>query len=651
MPMLTSKQGTRDTHAEEERKNQSLRNNEYYGMQEVFDGLYRKSTEGRKFTKLVDIMISRENILLAYRNIKGNSGSNTPGTDGRTIKDLAKLSEDRLVELVRKKFSDYHPKAVRRVNIPKANGKLRPLGIPTIMDRMVQQCIKQVLEPICEAKFYYHSYGFRPTRSAENALARAMQLMQNAHMHYVVDMDITGFFDNVWHAKLIRQMWNMGIQDKKLLCIIKAILKAPIKMPNGDIQFPEKGTPQGGIISPLLANIVLNELDQWIASQWENFPMHTPYKEYRRPNGNKDNSAKYRRLRKVSNLKPMFIVRYADDFQIYCDNRETAVRIMEATKKWLKERLHLDISPEKSKIVNLKQDYANFLGYKLKVWNKGNKWVVTSHMSDKAKERAIVEVRKAILQIADTDEGMKQYMAISRYNALVIGKQDYYRFATNVSEDFNDIEWKTGALLKRRLEKQGLSRELKGSPNKEKASTKTYIETRYGKSKRLRYLRGHPIVPIGYVRKKNPMSRNYKVNVYTEEGRREIHKELGIDITTMLWLMENPVYGKSVQFADNRISLYAGQMGKSAVTGKKLEIGNIHCHHIKPVHKGGTDSYDNLILIEEEIHRLIHATDADTIQAYLAKAELNPYGINKLNKYRTLAGNAKIETVVNRKQK
>ena len=112
---------------------------------------------------------------------------------------------------------------------------------------LVQQCIKQILEPICEAKFSNNSYGFRPNRSVEHAISRTYSLLQRAHLHYVLEFDIKGFFDNVNHSKLIRQLWTLGIQDKQLLFVIKRILKAPIRMPDGSTVYPEKGTPQGGI--------------------------------------------------------------------------------------------------------------------------------------------------------------------------------------------------------------------------------------------------------------------------------------------------------------------------------------------------------------------------------------------------------------------
>ena len=266
-------------------KKNKIRYTEYYDLQSTFDGLYAGSLQGKTFQNLIGLISSENNIKLAYRTIKGNKGSHTPGVDKRTIKNLASMSEEKFVRLIQKQFSWYKPRPVRRVEVQKPNGKMRPLGIPTIVDRIVQQCILQVLEPICEAKFSEHSNGFRPDRSTETAIAECCRLMQVQHLHYAVDIDIQGFFDNVNHGKLIRQMWEMGIQDKKLLCIIKQMLKAPVVLPDGKKFCPTKGTPQGGILSPLLSNIVLNELDWWVSSQWENMPTHYEYKTRQNASG------------------------------------------------------------------------------------------------------------------------------------------------------------------------------------------------------------------------------------------------------------------------------------------------------------------------------------------------------------------------------
>mgnify|MGYP002617519764 CR=1 FL=1 len=356
--MLTSKQ------QEQKSKQRKIRNSEYYDMISTFDELYAGSKKDKIFNHLMEIIESEENIKLAYRTIKTNTGSDTAGVDKRTINDLAKLNEEEYVRLIRKQFSCYHPRPVKRVEIPKPNGKTRPLGIPTIVDRVVQQCILQVMEPICEAKFSNNSYGFRPGRSVEHAIGRTYQLLQLSHLHYVIEFDIKGFFDNVCHTKLIRQIWAMGIHDKHLIYVLKQILTAPIRMPDGSTEYPRKGTPQGGIISPLLANIVLNELDHWVESQWQEHPLVRKYAVLINKNGSENKGAGYHAMKKTE-LKEMFIVRYADDFRIFCRTKNAAARTKIAVTQWLMKRLKLEVSEEKTKIINVKRRYSEFLGFKI----------------------------------------------------------------------------------------------------------------------------------------------------------------------------------------------------------------------------------------------------------------------------------------------
>ena len=187
-------------------KRRKLRNSEYYNIQDVFDELYADSKAGKTFANLLAVIQSEENIRLAYRNLKTNTGSRTPGADGKTIDDLKRWNDTDLIRNIRKSLAWYTPAKVRRVEIPRDNGKTRPLGIPTIKDRLIQQCVLQVLEPVCEAKFFERSNGFRPNRSAEHAIAQAMTMIQQRNLHFVVDIDIKGFFDNVSHGKLLKQM-------------------------------------------------------------------------------------------------------------------------------------------------------------------------------------------------------------------------------------------------------------------------------------------------------------------------------------------------------------------------------------------------------------------------------------------------------------
>ncbi len=617
-------------------KKQKARNAEYYDMQWVQDNLYKQSLNNQNFVKLMNIIQCDENIMLAYRNIKKNSGSYTAGTDGKTIEDLEKLSTDNIINYVRKRLQWYIPQSIKRVEIPKSNGKMRPLGIPTIADRLIQQCFLQVLEPICEAKFHDRSYGFRPLRNAQNAMAVYYKLIQTSGLYYVVDIDIKGFFDNISHGKLLRQMWGFGIRDKKVIFIISAMLKAEV----AGIGFPKKGTPQGGIISPLLANIVLNELDWWISDQWQTFKMRKQYSVQKQNNGTYRQGYRLRSMRDNTNLKEGWLVRYADDFKIVCRNYSDAKKWFYAVKSWLKERLGLEVSEEKSKIVNLRKNYSEFLGLKVKAVRKGNKprckkptprYVVESHINDKALQRISQTANIRIHDIIKAGSGDSAIRTVARYNAFVMGMHNYYQMATHVANDVNKIDYHVFRTFEKRTHRK-LKRYTTGRGNQ-------YIKDRYGKSKRLKEWRGLPLVPISYVQTSPPMLKRVKVNQYTPEGRAEVHKNLkGIDLSVLYYLMRNPVRGQTIEYNDNRLSLFCDQSGKCAITGVDLQIGNIYCHHIIHRSQGGTDKYDNLMLITNDVHTLLHAKKQATIDELINKLNLSTKQKAKLNYYREKAG-------------
>ena len=612
-------------------KKQKIRNAEYYDMQTAFDKLYADSVSGRQFRNLVELIQRPENIMLAYRNLRKNNGSKTAGVDKKTISDLNKWSDKKLVNHVQRKLDWYVPNAVRRVEIPKDNGKKRPLGIPTIMDRLIQQCILQVLEPICEAKFFKRSNGFRPTHSAENAIAQAERMIQNIGCYYVIDIDIHGFFDNVNHGKLLKQMWALGIRDKKLLSIISAMLKAEV----AGIGFPEKGTPQGGIISPLLSNIVLNELDWWVASQWEEMPTKRNYVHRIYANGTPDKSNTIRALRSYTKLKECYLVRYADDFKIFCKKHSDAVKLFEATKQWLWKRLGLEISPEKSKIVNVKRHYSEFLGFKLKVREKGKKpdgskrYVIEAHVRDKALKKIRARSKEIIGQIRRTYDPKMEYRLIQKYNSYLIGIHNYYCIATHVNLDIHEIAFDV---------KKSLYNRLKHRLQRTGSISNRYIQEKYGRSREVRYLNGHAVVPIAYVQHRVPMDRKNRVNPYTPEGRTEIHKNLaGLNLAVMNHLMNTPAGQQSVEYNDNRIALYVAQKGKCAVSGIALDANQVDCHHKKPLSLGGDDSYQNLIIVSDAVHVLIHSSSERTIKKYLNDLQLNSKQLAKLNNLRKLA--------------
>ncbi len=428
----------------------------------------------------------------------------------------------------------------------------------------------------------------------------------------------------------------VGIRDKKLLSIISAMLKAEV----AGIGFPEKGTPQGGIISPLLSNVVLNELDWWIASQWENMPTKRQYYEQVHRNGSVNKDTKYRALRTSSNLKEMYSVRFADDFKIFTNNHADVVRIFEATKQWLKDRLGLEISEEKSKVVCLRKNYSNFLGFKHKVIKRtGKKWkikyVVKSSINDKALVKIKTRTKELIYDIEHSaGEKGKEYKAVCAYNSYILGMHSYYRIATRVYFDFNPIAFQVHKSLKARLKE----RIKTASEVKEKRLAihiPTCIKERYGESKQLRFIGGNALVPIGFVQYKTPLNKKRSINSYTEDGKAEIHKKLSnIDMEVLQALMRYPIKCRSIEFNDNRLSLYAAQQGKCAISGVKLTEENIYCHRILPAYKGGTDEYRNLMLVTKEVHTLLHEKNPAIVEEMKRRLSLTEKQWSKAAKLR-----------------
>lgn len=579
-------------------------------MQSTFDELYERSKDNAMVgVDLYNKVVSRENILLAYRSIKGNTGSKTAGTDKKTIKDFVVESDDYLVKYVRDYLREYKPGTVRREMIPKGYGKgKRPLGIPTMLDRLVQQMFKQIIDPIVEAKFYAHSYGFRPNRGTKHAVSRCQTLVNIVGLHYVVDIDIKEFFDNINHNKLMKQLYTIGVKDKRVLKIIARMLKAPI---SGE-GIPLKGTPQGGILSPLLSNVVLNDLDQWVCNQWETF--ETDYKYSL-------NGHKVRELKKT-NLKEMYIVRYADDFKIFARTFESANRIYHAVAKYLKDNLGLDISEEKSKVANLKNGTTDFLGFKLKTKVKGKKRVMISYMSESKKKEVLYQAKNYIKEI----QKRQNPKTINKYNDYVMSLKNYYKVATHAYVDFSDIAYRLSKALHNRFKSIGKY----GIPI---SPTETYKHYNRGKFKTY-IINGIPLHPWADIQ--TDYNRNFSQDIcnYTDSGRAK-YRNLNFDIVKEMRLMLLSADNKqTVEYVDNRLSKYSMQKGLCNVLGVFLFSDDVECHHIKPKSMGGNDTFKNLVIIDKRVHKLIHATKEETIGRYLNELNLNNKQIEKVNKYR-----------------
>jgi len=461
-------------------------------------------------------------------------------------------------------------------------------------------------------------------------------MIQLQDLHYVVDIDIKGFFDNINHNKLIRQMWSMGIQDLKLIAIVKAMLKADILF-NDIVTTPETGSPQGGILSPLLSNIVLNELDWWVSSQWETMPTRKN-REYIKvdKNGNTvmDRSQKWAMLREMSELKEIHIVRYADDFKIFCRDYDAARKTYSAVKSWLKERLSLEINEEKSGITNLEKNFMDFLGLKIRAVPKGDTHTVKSHMSDKAMRNAKQKVKDGIMKILDNNDTKSINRNVSLYNSLVCGLHNYYKMATHVSADFAII----GYPVQKRL--NGANHNNKGCSVEKHGETTMFIDQKYVKSKQMRWIGKRPIVPVAYVQHEYPKYKRREVNKYVMKSDAEHKVPNAINFEIIRYLIENAYKWESIEFADNMLSRYIAQKGNCAVMQKPLYLHNMECHHIKPRNGGRSEnnSYKNLVILTTEVHKLITATKEDTIRKYLSFINPNEKQLEKINKFRKHAG-------------
>ena len=587
----------------------TLRNVSYYSLQETFDELYEVRKNNASLSKnLLKIITSEENIMLAFRNMKTNKGSKTAGVDGKIIDDYKETEIQSLINEIRERINNYKPDKIKRVFIPKSNGKKRPLGIPTIRDRIIQQMFKQVIEPIVEAKFYNHSYGFRPNRSQHHAIARCRHLINCNKLLYVVDIDVKGFFDNVNHNKLIKQLYNIGVKDKRVLTMINKMLKVTVVGEGRQV----KGTPQGSILSPILSNVVLNDLDQWIYSQWEGFKTKFPYYIQ---------GYKIAKMKKTS-LKERYIVRYADDFKIFTNNKVNAWKIYHAVKGYLKDRLGLEIAEDKSKIIDLRKEKSKFLGYDIFAFKKKNKWVARTEITQDKCDEIVQKARELIKNIKEKPETS----TIKEYNIFVMGVKNYFKYATNCYRGFRNIQYRLSRTLYNKL---------RTICRYEIPRTDSPVFKMYNKNAMRTYgLQG--IYLFVFADTQAFANTNFKQEIcnYTVEGR-ATKKQLEEGIVHELSrLYKQSLKTDNIEYADNKISSYSMQKGKCKILNVFLPAELVHCHHIIPKADGGTDEFKNLVIIHKDMHRLIHAVEQDTIKKYLDLYQLTEKQINVVNKYR-----------------
>lgn len=363
---------------------------------------------GKSDERVWEAVFSRENMQTALKRVESNKGA--AGTDGMKVTDLRGYLKAHWLEMrAVLESGKYQPSPVRRVEIPKPDGGVRQLGIPTVIDRLIQQAIAQALTPMFEAVFSPHSYGFRPGRSAHQAVEQSQEYIREGY-DWVVDIDLEKFFDRVNHDMLMARVARV-VKDKRVLKLIRAYLESGV-MVNGVVMETEEGTPQGGPLSPLLSNVMLTDLDRELEERGHKF------------------------------------VRYADDCNIYVKTERTGERVLKSVKQYLEKKLKLKVNPKKSKVERATR--AKFLGFSF--WKR--KGEVFIRLANRTKERFAEKIRR----LTKRTRSGKMEDIVSEVNRYTRGWIGYFRLATTPSVYQGLDEW-----IRRRLRQMQWKRWKRGT--------------------------------------------------------------------------------------------------------------------------------------------------------------------------------------------